>query len=100
MEHGELGTAAIIAVLVSEAIEMSKRFGWSPTSGQSASVNRVVAGLAAFISGIGINMIFEPTTGTLIISGLLVSGLSHGVAQFAAQQAYYRLAIKGAGKQT
>ena len=94
MEHGELGTGAVIAVLVSEVIEMCKRFGWCPLSYDTAKTNRAVGAVAAFITGIGINITFEPETGTLMVSGLLLSTLTHGVAQWCGQMAYYRLAIK------
>lgn len=94
MEHGELGTAAVIAVLVSEIIEMCKRFGWCPLTYDTAKANRAVGAAAAFLTGIGVNMSFEPSTGTLVVSGLLLSGVTHGVAQWCGQMAYYRLAIK------
>jgi hypothetical protein len=93
-EHGELGTAAVVAILISEVIEMCKRFGWCPLDYDTAKLNRIVGAAAAMLTGIGLNMSFEPATGTLVVSGLVLSSLMHGVAQWCGQMAYYRLAIK------
>lgn len=92
---GEVGSGAVVAVMVSEAIEIIKkspRFGWLTCD--SETLNRVVGGVAAFLSGLGLQFHFDAETGRLVIEGLLTSSMIHGAAQWAAQQAYYRVAMR------
>ena len=95
IEHSEYGTGAIVAILVSEAIELLKRAGWCPLTYDSDKANRMVGAIAAFVSGIGIGITFDPATGTLVVTGLLWATVKHGLAQWAGQMLYYRLAVKG-----
>lgn len=95
MEHGEIQSAAIVAIVVTELFEMAKRSPWvRGITYDSERVNRVVGIVVAFLSGLGLQFQFDAATGRLIVDGLFASTLVHGVAQWAGQMAYYRLAVK------
>jgi len=95
MNPNEIGSGAVVAVLVAELMEMAKR---SPRflamNINTESLNRFVGGAAAFASGLGLQFQFDAAHGQLVVNGLVASGIIHGFAQWAAQQAYYRLAIQ------
>lgn len=95
-----LGTGAVLAVVVTEVIEWAKRSGWgwlSAINADSTTLNRWVGGAVALLVGLGISWTYDPSTGTLIINGLLASSITHGIAQWAQQQAYYRLFVANKG---
>lgn len=91
----EIGTGGVAAVLVSEFIEMIKanpKFGL--INYDTGRINRVVSGLAAFLTGLGLQFQFDQVNGELVIKGLFLASITHGLAQWAIQQAYYRIALK------
>jgi hypothetical protein len=100
VDANHVGTGLIVAAFTSELIEMAKNSGikilsWIGTD--TAGVNRLVGGVIAFLTGLGIGFSYDHTTGTLVINGLVASSISHGVIQWVQQQLYYRLVIaKGA----
>ncbi len=86
----------IIAAATAEAIELLKRsgikgLGWIGTD--TTGVNRLVGGVVAFLTGLGLSWHYDHLTGTLVINGLLASSVTHGVTQWVQQQLYYRLVI-------
>ena len=95
MNPNEIGSGAVVAVLVAELMEMAKRSPrFAAMNINTESLNRVVGGLAAFASGLGLQFHFDPAQGQLVVNGLVATGIIHGFAQWAAQQAYWRIAIK------
>lgn len=94
MNPEELGSGAVVAVLVSEFMEMMKRSNKFPWMTQRTDmVNRLIGGGAAFLSGLGLQWQFDPVAGKFVLEGLFVSSIVHAFAQWAGQQAYYRLAL-------
>jgi len=93
-QHSEVTSSVVVAVIVTELIEILKRAGWCPLGYDTDKLNRVVGAACAFLTGIGLQFQFDAVTGRLVIDGLLATGLLHGVAQWATQMAYYRLAVK------
>lgn len=94
MHPTEFSTAALVAVVVAELIEVVKRStfpNW--LSIDTARSNRIVGGIAAFLTGLGLQFQFDSEAGALIVTGLFWNSIAHGFAQWAAQQVYYRLAI-------
>jgi hypothetical protein len=100
VDADHLGTGAVVAVASAEIIQIIKTsglkmFAWINVDSQT--VNRVVGGLVAFITGLGISWSYDAATGTLVVNGLLAASISHAFIQWAQMQAYYRLVIaKGA----
>ncbi|CAB4146976.1 hypothetical protein UFOVP509_6 [uncultured Caudovirales phage] len=95
MNPNQIGSGAVVAVLVAELMEMAKRSPrFAAMNIDSESLNRFVGGLAAFASGLGLQFHFDAAQGQLVVDGLVATGLIHGFAQWSAQQAYYRLAIQ------
>lgn len=96
VDANHLGTGAVVAVASAELIEFAKRsglrmFNW--LNGDTQNLNRVVGGLVAFLTGLGISWNYDPHTGTLVINGLLAASVSHAFVQWVQQQVYYRLVI-------
>lgn len=90
----EAGTGGIAAVIVSEVFELVKRTSFLRfINCDTETLNRVLGGLIAFATGLGLQVHFDRETGDLLIRGLLLSSVWHGFGQWAAQQIYYRLAV-------
>lgn len=94
MDPSQLGSGAIISVLVVEVIQMVKQ---SPKFKQfsfiTTDANRYLGLGLAFASSLGINVTFH--AGTLIVTGLVWATIGHAALQWAQQQAYYRLFVAG-----
>lgn len=96
MDTSHIGSGAIIAAATAEGIELIKRSGikalaWIGTD--TAGVNRLVGGVVAFLTGLGLSWHYDHVTGTLVINGLLAASVTHAVTQWVQQQLYYRLVI-------
>lgn len=94
MEQHELASGAVVAVIVSELIELAKRLKWVPLDCDTESLNRKVGVVAAFLTGLGLQFQFDAASGVLVVKGLLLSSVVQGIIQWASQQAYFRFAIK------
>ena len=100
MEPAEiLSTQLAVAYATSTAIKWLKYQSWFPLMQQEAAVlNRIFAALVAFIAGVGIHYTFDATSGTMVITGLTVSGIFHGLwawfEQFAIQQGVFKVIVQ------
>lgn len=95
----DLAAGATVSVLVVEVFELLKQtpsFKWITT--ETATVNRYLGFVLAFLSGLGIHYQFDQTTGTLVIQGLAWASIGHAAMQWAQQQLYYRLVVKEVSK--
>ena len=55
---------------------------------------RLIGAAVAFVNGMGIHFAFDKTTGQLVITGLIITSLLHGVQQFLLQEFVYHAALK------
>jgi hypothetical protein len=55
---------------------------------------RFIAAAVAFLNGLGISFVFDKEHGTLLISGLFLTAVLHGVRQFFFQEFVYQSALK------
>ena len=94
MTIDELQSSAIIAIGTSELIQWAKGSPWCGfITVETQRLNRIVALVVAFLTGLGMSFHFDTNAHTLLISGLAWSSLTHGAQQWVAQQAWYRLAV-------
>lgn len=91
----ELITTLTTSTMVVSIIQWLKNNKWVPFVDQhSSTINRVLAWLAAVISGAGIHYNYEAATGTLTLTGLTLVAVVHAfgdtVQSYAAQSLIYR----------
>ena len=94
----ELALHAKLVLAVPYLIEALKKTPLCPwLTAETKQLNRLLSAGLALISTLGISYAFDSSAGQLIISGLTVSGVFHGliewVGQFAAQQFIFDSAI-------
>jgi hypothetical protein len=94
----ELALHAKLMLAVPYVLEWLKKSKYFPWLTQETKVlNRWVSGCAALVTTLGISYTYSADAGQLIITGLTVSGVLHGMlewlGQFAAQQFIYDSAI-------
>ena len=90
----ELFSQVTSAALVVYVIEWVKAAGWCAwIAPHTKALSRTLSALLAATAAIGIHFAFDVEAGTLLISGLTVTGLAHGVwhvlNQFISQQVIY-----------
>lgn len=64
------------------------------SSRTSLRIQRLIGSGVAFVNGLGITYVFDPSAGTLVINGLMLSAVLAGVRQFMLQEFVYHSAIK------
>lgn len=100
MEPAELFSSQLaVAYATSTAIKWLKYQKWFPLMQQEAAVlNRMFSAAIAFIAAIGIHYTFDVVQGTLVITGLTIAGVTHGLwawgEQFALQQGVFKLIVQ------
>lgn len=102
MDSGFLLTAGGTALVSSLIIQWMKEsqiaiFNFLGTEKSKANINLCFSILVAFITSIGIGYKYDSTAGTLLVTGLTVAGLEHGLwhwfIQWASQHAIYKTMI-------
>lgn len=100
-------TAAAVTVYALQALKSSRWFPW--LTQQTTTLNRLVSGLGALISAVGVHFAFDAAqnaTGTYVvtITGATFSNIAHGIwhwiNQFALQQIAYDGVVRKASIQT
>ena len=99
MESELISSQLSLAYATSAAIEFFKNQKWFPMlDKETQTLNRLVAIAASFVVAIGIHWTFDAAEGTLVIGGLTVANIWHGllawIQQYAFQQGAFRLLIK------
>lgn len=88
----QIGSSALVVFLLQKAKE-SKWFPFLTT--ETAKLNRVVAVIAAGLVSVGVHTTFDKSAGTLVITGLTVSGILHGLwawlNSYAVQHSIYKV---------
>jgi hypothetical protein len=84
MDYGFLLTAGGIAVLSSVIIQWMKKselaiFDFLGTEKNKQAVNLYFSIFVAFVTSIGIGYKYDGATGVLVISGLTLAGIQHGL---------------------
>jgi hypothetical protein len=64
------------------------------TSDTLLKSQRLIASAVAFLNALGISFVFDQEHGQLVISGLFLSAVLHGVRQFLFQEFIYQAALK------
>jgi len=99
MENGLIGSQLAIAYAASYGMKLLKYTKWFPfMQRNAANMNRIFAVIVAFFASIGIQYTFNSTDGTLLITGLTLAGVGHGLwswfIQFALQQGAFKLIVQ------
>lgn len=99
MNENLLGQQVPIAIIASHAIEWLKGKPWFPFANiDTAWANRITAALFAFGTAIAIHVTFNSADGVMMISGLRVHTIAHGlwaaVQQYALQHFVYKTGIE------
>lgn len=86
------GSTALISTLLIQALKNS---GWATWFNRNTSrANFLLSLLISFVAAIGVHYTWDAHTGTLMITGLTLAGISHGAwewfMQWAAQHASYK----------
>lgn len=94
----ELSANVVVGYVIVAVMQWAKRQAWIPMIDfDSASVNRVVAGLLAVVTSLGIHAQYNGADGSLLVTGLSVASVlsfsGEALRQFILQQLIY----KGAG---
>lgn len=94
----QLETQLIVAAIVSWLIQWVKNNPKTPwLNFDTARLNRIVAIIAALLTGAGILFKYDATAGILTVIGLTQANLSmlvwHAIQQFVLQHLVYRVAI-------
>lgn len=89
-----IGTQLTSAAVVVYLLQKIKQARWIPwVREQTRALNQALAIMAAGATAIGIHWTFDPAAGALTITGLTLSGLTHGtwewIKQVAIQQVLY-----------
>jgi hypothetical protein len=102
-----MGTEELLSQLTSAAIVVYALQWLKSTSlvsfitAETKTLNRWLSALGAFTGAVGIHFAFDVSAGSLVITGLTVTGLLHGgwhwINQFALQQLMYDAAVQKAG---
>lgn len=91
-----------VTVFLLQLLKNSKWFPWLTT--ESAKLNRWIAIVAAGLASIGVNSTFDHTTGTLVITGLTLISIWHGLCQwvvsFVGQQVIFKATASTPNKET
>lgn len=91
------GSTAVIAAYVLQALKKSKWFPWMGIEQAHQTANLLISLGVAGASAVGIHYTYNQATGQLIIEGLTLAGIAHGVAhwagQFVAQHISYRTLV-------
>ena len=98
----QIGISAVIAWVVSQLIELLKKWTALPWMNQTTeTVNRIVAAILAAATAVGITMHYDPAAGTLVIAGLSLSAILTFVFQilfqWVMQKFWYKTIIKKNG---
>lgn len=92
----EWGNAFLWAMVSSWAMrfwrEHPKLSGFTERTALNAQ--RLIGAAIGFASGLGITFVFDKGAGKLVISGLFLTAILHGVRQFLFQEFVYQSAIK------
>lgn len=98
MDPTHLEAGAFIAIASTEILQILKQASWFRwMTRDTASLNRLIGGLVAFLTGLGISFHYDAATGSLVVSGLLWASVTHGFAQWVQQQLYYRVVVAEKG---
>ena|SRR5260221_6489883 len=93
------GGTALVSALILQALKKSQLaiFNFVGTERDKWAANLTVSIIMAFITAIGISYKYDSAAGTLVLSGLTVSGISHGLwhwfIQWIGQHAAYKTLI-------
>jgi hypothetical protein len=92
-------TQITASALVVYGLELLKNASWFPWINRSSdAVNRIVAGILAVATALGIHTKFDPQHGTLLITGLTLASVAHfgfdWLRSFVFQEMIYKGVIK------
>jgi len=96
----QMQTQIVIGVLASYVLEMLKRAAWFPTLTENSTkfIKQFFSVVVAACSALAITYSYDPALGRLIIDGLTLSNMGHGVLVFftslIAQHTTHTLLIK------
>lgn len=89
-------TVAVIVVMVIETLKRSQRFSW--INAATDRINRLLASIAAVLSGLGIQVAYSAESGVLTLSGLTletaINLIWRIIAQYVLQEVIYRASYK------
>jgi ethanolamine transporter EutH len=89
-------TSAAIVVYLLQAVKRSHLIPWLTM--ETATLNHLIAVCAAAVSAIGIHFAYSAEEGTLVVTGLTLSGLLHSgwhvLNQYAMQRITYDAVVK------
>lgn len=94
MNEQELIWSAVVAWMAAKGIELGKRVSWLPVGTDNETANRWVARVVALAATFGIHATFDPSAGTLLITGLSIQGVLLGVGEYAKQYMLQEIAYK------
>lgn len=93
------GSQIAVAYAASYGMKLLKYTKWFPFLQQNASnMNRIFAIIVAFLTSVGIQYTFDSVEGTLVISGLTLASVGHGLwawfVQFCLQQGAFKVIVQ------
>ena len=95
MDPNVLLTQATVAYYVAATIEWLKHASWFPVlQPHMKRAQRWISIVVAIAAALGINYSFDAAAGTLLITGLTLSTIGHGLIQFAMQEIAYTKLIQ------
>ena len=94
MGEQELIWSAVVAWMSAKGIQLAKQVSWLPINTTTEVANRWIARAVALASTIGIHSQFDPQAGTLMITGLTVSGILYSIGEYAKQYMMQEVAYK------
>lgn len=95
--YGDLvATQVTVSALIVYALQWIKRSSWVPwITEHTKALNRWIAALVAAAAAIGIHTEFDATAGTLVITGLTLAGIAHGLFEWARSWIFQQMIYDG-----
>lgn len=95
MVEQEFMSSAVVAWMAAKTIEFAKmRLTFIPLDETTERLNYWAARLVALLTAIGIHSSFDPSAGTLTITGLTVGGVFSAMLEYARQLLFQEIAYK------
>lgn len=92
----EIVSQVVISGLIGYSLEFLKKTRFFPwLTMETKRANRAVAWLIALCAAIGIHFQFDATAGQLVITGLTLTGITHGLWEYAKQLVLQQLIYDG-----
>lgn len=79
------GSAAVLAAYLLQYLKNAAWFPWLGIEQAKEKANLIASVLVAGVAAFGIHFTYNPTDGQLVITGLTLVGIAHGLGHWAAQ---------------